>query len=45
MWLSFFAGGYCTAAALFCFLNKKYKWGSITAILSILNIVLGAMNL
>ena len=45
MWLSFFAGGYCAATALFNFLNKDYKWGSIIAILSILNIVLGVISL
>lgn len=45
MWLSFFVGGYCAATALFEFLNKDYKWGSVSAILSILNIVLGAMGL
>lgn len=45
MWLSFFAGGYCAATALYNFLNKDYKWGTVLAILSILNIVLGVVGL
>ena len=45
MWLSFFAGGYCAATALYNFLSKDYKWGTVSAILSILNIVLGVVGL
>ena len=45
MWFSFVAGGYCSAVALYSFLNENYITGTCMTLLSILNITLGVMNL
>jgi hypothetical protein len=45
MWLSFFAGGCCAVAALSNFLNKSYIIGTCMTLLSVLNIILGVINL
>lgn len=45
MWYNFLAGGFCAAVGLLDLLEQRWVSGTALSVLSILNIVLGAITL